>query len=213
MPDTTAADGGPAGGVTVLGFDCAGPWCAAAVIRGGALLAHRHDQMARGQAEALMPLLEDVLAWAGLHWRDLDAIGAGVGPGNFTGIRIAVAAARGLALSLGIPAIGVGACEAAAFALPRPCRVILPARAGTVFWQDFLTDTLPPIPGLPDQDVAEALRPGPPVASSPVPLAEAVARIAAARLPQAPLPRPAPVYLRPADAAPPADPPPRILPG
>lgn len=207
MPDTAA------GGATILGFDSAGPWCAAALVRGGALLAHRHEEMARGQAEALMPLLEDVLARAGLHWRDLDTIGVGVGPGNFTGIRIAVAAARGLALSLGIPAIGVGACEAAAFALPRPCRVILPARAGTVFWQDFASDTLPPLPDLPGQAAPEALPPGPPVGASPVPLAEAVARIAAARLPLAPLPRPAPVYLRPADAAVPADPPPRILPG
>ena len=212
MPDT-APDAAPEGAPVVLGFDCSGPWCAVAVIRGGAVLACVQEDMARGQAERLMPLAESVLAQAGVAWRDLSAIGVGTGPGNFTGIRIAVAAARGLALSLDVPAIGVGACEAAAFALPRPCRVILPARAGTVFWQDFLTDTLPPIPGLPDQDVAEALRPGPPVASSPVPLAEAVARIAAARLPQAPLPRPAPVYLRPADAAPPADPPPRILPG
>ena len=54
-----------------------------------------------------MPLLEDVLAEAGIGWRDLAAIGVGTGPGNFTGVRISVAAARGLALGLGIPAIGV----------------------------------------------------------------------------------------------------------
>lgn len=203
MPDRAAA---------ILGFDCSGQWCAAAVIRGGALLACVQEDMPRGQAERLMPLLESLLAQAGLGWRDLDALGVGVGPGNFTGIRIAVAAARGLALSLGVPAIGVGACEAAAFALPRPCRVVLPAHAGTVFWQDFTTDDLPATPDLPAQGTPDALPAGGPPARAPVvPLAEAVARIAALRLPLAPLPRPAPIYLRPADAAPPADPPPRIL--
>lgn len=197
--------------VAVLGFDCSGPWCAAAVIRGGALLAAVQEEMPRGQAERLMPLIESLLAQAGLGWRDLDAVGVGVGPGNFTGIRIAVAAARGLALSLGVPAIGVGACEAAALSLPRPCRVVLPARAGTVFWQDFATDHLPATPDLPRQGTPDALPAGPPVRAPAVPLAEAVARIAARRLPLAPLPRPAPIYLRPADAVPPADPPPRIL--
>ena len=205
MPDGT--------GKTILGFDCAGQWCAAALIRGDRVLACRQEDMVRGQAERLMPLMVDLLAQAGLDWSDLDAIGVGVGPGNFTGTRIAVAAARGLALSLGIPAIGVGSCEAAGFALPRPCRVILPARAGEVFWQDFTTDDWPATPDLPRQGLPDTLPPGPPVGTSSVPLAEAVARIARARLTHLPLPRPAPIYLRPADAAPPADPPPRILPG
>lgn len=195
----------------ILGFDCSGPWCAACLIRGGAVLAHVHEDMARGQAERLMPLLESLQARAGVAWRDLAAIGVGTGPGNFTGIRIAVAAARGLALSLGIPAIAVGACEAAAFALPRPCRVVLPARGGEVFWQDFTEGSLPPVPALPGQALPRALPPGPPVVAPVTPLAEAVARLALLRLPLAPLPRPAPIYLRPADAAPPADPPPRIL--
>lgn len=194
-----------------LGFDCSGPWCAVALVRGDATLAHAQEDMPRGQAERLMPLIESLLAGAGIGWGDLDAVGVGVGPGNFTGIRIAVAAARGLALALEVPAIGVGACEAAACLLPRPCRVVLPARAGMVFWQDFAGDDLPATPDLPAQDHPDAIPAGPPVGRSPVPLAEAVARIAAQRLTMAPLPRPAPIYLRPADAAPPSDPPPRIL--
>ena len=70
--------------------------------------------MARGQGEALLPLLEDTLARVGWTWADLSAIGVCVGPGNFTGIRIGVSAARGLALGLGIPAIGVTAFDVAA---------------------------------------------------------------------------------------------------
>ena len=98
----------------VLGFDTSAAHCAAAVVCGDRVLAERAEPMTKGQAERLFPLLEELLAEAGLAWSDLDAIGVGVGPGNFTGVRISVAAARGLALSLGIPAIGVSATEAAA---------------------------------------------------------------------------------------------------
>ncbi|TGN47811.1 tRNA (adenosine(37)-N6)-threonylcarbamoyltransferase complex dimerization subunit type 1 TsaB, partial [Paracoccus liaowanqingii] len=98
----------------VLGFDTSAAHCAAALLQGGALVAARHEDMAKGQAERLMPMLEELLVEAGLGWRDLDVIGVGTGPGNFTGIRVGVAAARGLAVALRIPAIGVGAPEALA---------------------------------------------------------------------------------------------------
>lgn|GEM_PF-63947 len=123
----------------VLGFDTSAAHCAAAVICGDRLLAQRVEPMTKGQAERLFPLLEEVLAEAGLAWSDLDAIGVGIGPGNFTGIRISVAAARGLALSLGIPAAGVSATEAAACDVPRPCRAVVPLRGDEVVWQDFTT--------------------------------------------------------------------------
>ena len=67
--------------------------------------------MKRGQAEQLMPLCQEVLEEANLIWQDISLIGVGIGPGNFTGIRIAVSAARGVALGLGIPAIGVTGFE------------------------------------------------------------------------------------------------------
>lgn len=213
---TGAADRGP----LILGFDCSGPWCAAALIRGGDVLAQVHEDMPRGQAERLMVLLEALLAGAAIRWGDLAAIGVGVGPGNFTGTRIAVAAARGLALALNVPAISVGRCEAAAHGLPRPVRVTVPTRRDAVFWQDFTRTGLPPTPDLPRQGHPGALPPGPAIGQPVLPLAEAVARIAALRLhdaagqPDGAAPsRPAPIYLRPADAAPPADPPPPILPG
>ena len=97
---------------TILAFDTSGPHCSAALIMNGKVVASRHEEMARGQAERLFPILEDVLGDIGAVWEELDAIGVGTGPGNFTGIRIAVSAARGLALSLGVPAIGVSGFEA-----------------------------------------------------------------------------------------------------
>ncbi len=96
--------------------------------------------MARGQAESLFPTLEELMGEAGLAWQDLDAIGVGVGPGNFTGIRISVSAARGLALSLGIPAIGINTFEAIFRISGRPpgrVAVFLPAPKGSTFFQTF----------------------------------------------------------------------------
>lgn len=184
-----------------LGFDTSAAHCAVALLQGDRLLGLRHEDMARGQAERLMPLLEDLLAGAGVTWRDLAVIGCGTGPGNFTGIRIAVAAARGLSLSLSIPAVGVSLTEAAACDLPRPCRIVLPARDGAVLWQDFT----PGVDSQPRQDPPEALPPGPPVRAPVLPLPHAIARIALDRRALPDLPRPVPIYLRPADAAPARD--------
>lgn len=174
--------------------------------------------MAKGQAERLLPLLEEVLAEAGMVWRDLTAIGVGTGPGNFTGVRISVAAARGLALSLGVPAIGVTRFQALAHSLPRPITVVEDARRDEVYVQSFGVDGPMPAQLLPRAGFVPA---GPLTGSaaadfgaSPVPqampFAEAIARIAAS-LAGTPQPRPAPFYLRGADAAPPSDPPPVIL--
>lgn len=190
-----------------LGFETSAAQCAAALLRGDAVLAHLSEEMTKGQAERLFPMLEDLLGQAGLAWRDLEVIGVGIGPGNFTGIRIAVAAARGLALSLGIPAVGVTATEAAALDTARPCRVVLPLRGDQVVWQDFGTTG----GGRPQQAAAGSLPPGPAQAAPAVPPAIAIARIALARRAD-PGPRPAPLYLRPADAAPAHDAAPLILP-
>ncbi|WP_347265636.1 tRNA (adenosine(37)-N6)-threonylcarbamoyltransferase complex dimerization subunit type 1 TsaB [Paracoccus sp. (in: a-proteobacteria)] len=184
-----------------LGFDTSAAHCAAALLQGDRVLVQRHEEMARGQAERLMPLLIELLDEAGQGWRDLAVIGCGTGPGNFTGIRIAVAAARGLALSLSIPAIGVSLTEAAAHGLPRPCRVAVPLRMGEVIWQDFAPDPQ----SLPQQAPALDLPPGPRPLPPAMPLAEAIARIALLRRTQPGQPRPAPIYLRPADAAPARD--------
>lgn len=175
--------------------------------------------MEKGQAERLLPLLEAVLTEAGYDWGDLSSLAVGTGPGNFTGIRISVAAARGLALGLDIPALGVTRLEALAEGLPRPLIVAEDARRGSVYVQGFgtppqtarlmtLKEAATYIGDLPIAGSGAALL-GRPALPSP-PIAEAIARIAATRDP-AGLRRPAPFYLRSADAAPPTDPPPVIL--
>ena len=189
-----------------LGFDTSAAHCAAALLSGDVLIAARQENMAKGQAERLMPLIEDMLAEAGFRWSDLSLIGVGTGPGNFTGIRISVAAARGLSLALKIPAIGIGAAEALAFGLPRPCRIVIPGKRDTAIWQDF-SDT----PSQPQQGPLDSRPPGPPEAIPQIPIAEGIARLARQRA-ATPQPRPAPIYLRAPDAAPARDRGPTILP-
>lgn len=208
----------------ILAFDTSAAHCAAAVLSGDRIVAARHEDMARGQAERLMPMLEECLAAAAAGWADLTAIAVGTGPGNFTGVRLSVAAARGLALALGIPAHGVTLFEALAFEQPRPCLVALDARLGRLYFQAFRPAPDPPgqaaslaeladFAGLPvagDMAAAVSAMTGAPVLLPRMAPVEAMARLALARGP-APAARPAPLYLRPADAAPPRAAPPAIL--
>jgi tRNA threonylcarbamoyladenosine biosynthesis protein TsaB len=198
----------------ILAFDTSAAHCAAALLVGDRVIL-RHEPMEKGQAERLVPLLEEVLAEGELAWRDLKALAVGIGPGNFTGVRIAVAAARGLALGLGITAVGVTRLEALAYGLPRPLTVVEDARRGEVYVQAF-ADAGPGLAHL--AQAGETVAPpltgsaaGPDAMPAALPLVEAIARIGAERA-ATPQPRPAPFYLRGADAAPPSDPPPVILP-
>lgn len=202
----------------ILAFDTSAAHCAAALLSGDKLLAQAHEPMAKGQAERLMPLVAEVMAAGGVGLPDLDAIGVGVGPGNFTGIRISVSAARGLALALDIPAVGVSTLEALAHALPRPLCVIEDARRDAVYVQNFdATAAHAPLLLSPGDlaacigaraitgsgvAVAQSMIAGLHVLPPALPLAEAIARIAAQRWHDPALARPAPLYLRSPDAAP-----------
>lgn len=199
---------------TLVAFDTSAAHCAAAVVRGDRVLAARHEEMGRGQAERLMPLLDAVMAEAGCGWADLDAIGVGVGPGNFTGIRIAVATARGLSLALGVPAIGVTSFEILrdGSAAAGDALVAVEAPRGMAYVQAFDGDVPSGEPRL--VDPAEASLVTAPVALGGLPdLPARLARIAQRKLAGGTShDRPTPLYIRPADAAPSRDAPPAILP-
>jgi len=182
-----------------LGFDTSAAHCAAALLSGERVLAARAEEMARGQAERLMPLLEEVLAEGGVAWRDLDRIGVGIGPGNFTGIRIAVSAARGLTLSLDISAFGISTFDVIVArargqtpAVPAPrgmAHIRAPGGGYALVAAADLTDPAwPPVPADLAQTIALLAQTAPACAAPPAPL-----------------------YIRPADAAPARDAPPVIL--
>jgi tRNA threonylcarbamoyladenosine biosynthesis protein TsaB len=129
--------------VTALGLDCAGRGCAAAVLVGGEVRARRSLPMERGQAEALIPLIAAVLAESGYAPAALHLVAVTIGPGTFTGLRIGIAAARGLALALGVPAIGITSFAAIAAAIPperrgaRSLVVALDSKREELYLQSF----------------------------------------------------------------------------
>jgi tRNA threonylcarbamoyladenosine biosynthesis protein TsaB len=90
----------------LLAFDCAGRALSAAVGDAGRVRAARREELARGHGERLFGLLGEVLQEAGVGYEDLDALAVTRGPGGFTGVRIGLAAARGLALARGLPILG-----------------------------------------------------------------------------------------------------------
>jgi tRNA threonylcarbamoyladenosine biosynthesis protein TsaB len=128
----------------VLAIDTALEACSAAVLdtERGAISAHESLPMVRGHAEALLPLIARVMDSAGLEFAALDRIAVTTGPGSFTGLRVGIAAARGIALAAGKPAIGLSTL--AAFAAPLvaaddtlPVVVAIDARHDNVYLQVF----------------------------------------------------------------------------
>ncbi|MGF1552404.1 MAG: tRNA (adenosine(37)-N6)-threonylcarbamoyltransferase complex dimerization subunit type 1 TsaB [Paracoccaceae bacterium] len=107
----------------ILGIDTSAGQCAVAVISGDTLIARAAEPMAKGHAERLFPLIETALAESGLGVEGLRRIAVCTGPGSFTGLRVGVAAARGLAMGRGLPAIGVTRFEAIAAQIARPRRL------------------------------------------------------------------------------------------
>lgn len=130
----------------LLAIDTAATLCAACVLdteagqRGRAV-----RDLGKGQAEHLMAVVAEALEDAGATYADLGAIAVSVGPGSFTGVRVGVAAARGLALALTVPAVGVSTLEAIAAEAATdaaPVTVALDAGRGQVYLQDFGPDAL-----------------------------------------------------------------------
>lgn len=102
----------------LLAFDTTLDVCSVALLdNNGALAAHIHRPMDRGHAEALVPMIDEALREAGKGMDALERIAVTTGPGTFTGVRVGVSAARGLALALKLPVAGITSLEMLAGAL------------------------------------------------------------------------------------------------
>jgi tRNA threonylcarbamoyladenosine biosynthesis protein TsaB len=123
--------------VIVLGLDTCLSTCSVAVIDGERVLAHASEPMARGHQERLAPMAQEVMRAAGVAFPALERVGVTVGPGSFTGLRVGLAFAKGLASALSAPAVGIGAMEALAAEAAGLAFVAIDARRGQVYGQAF----------------------------------------------------------------------------
>jgi tRNA threonylcarbamoyladenosine biosynthesis protein TsaB len=209
----------------ILAIDTATGACSAALMDNDVVVAHRFVVMARGHAEALLPMVEAVMAEAGVAYKEIDLIATTVGPGTFIGLRIGLAAARGLGVAGDLPVVGVTTLEALAHGVGRESRhgrtvvAALDARRGEVYVQAFDEHLAPLAPPLAQAADAADLPAGPLVIvgsgaalvnasldrddgdivvdETRLPDAAVVAALAGRRFdPTTPTPPPEPLYLR-----------------
>ena len=209
----------------ILAIDTSMARCSAAVLDGGAVLASARADMERGHAEALAPMVRDVLARAAMSPKDLQRVAVTIGPGTFTGVRIGLAFARGVGLSRHLPVFGIDSLRAIVaneHEVDRPLMVASQACNNEVYAAIFAGDRSPIHPPtiLPVETAGHVAPPGARVLGTAAELVIAASgrtdliRSGAGDLPVAarfghlagqadpPSTMPAPLYLRPPDAKP-----------
>jgi len=214
----------------ILAIDTALEACSVVLMDGDTIVAREQQMMARGHAEALMPMIERLRETAALDFATLDRIAVTVGPGSFTGLRVGIAAARGMGLATGKPVLGI--TTLAAFAAPlvagdgtSPVVAVIDARHAHVFLQavdgngatligpgfmsirDAVQRVAPLAPRLIGNAASLVAAAWPDDETAPVaveqqaaPLIEWVARLGAVSDPESAPPKP--YYLKPPDAQP-----------
>jgi tRNA threonylcarbamoyl adenosine modification protein YeaZ len=188
---------------TLLAIDTAAPRLQLALLQGKTADVSI-DEIAQGHAEILFDRIAALLARNATAYADLTRIAVTTGPGSFTGLRIGLSAARGLALALDIPVVGVPSITAISLAAPagQPTAILLDARRGEAYFQRFAAPGAPETPPelLPMEVARGAIPPGVGVIESPFCDIAALARFAAG-LPPDRFP-PEACYVRSADAKP-----------
>lgn len=117
----------------LLSMDTASTTLSLALSDGKNVLASFEEKMIRGQAERLIPEIQALFEKAGREVKDLSAVAVGVGPGSFTGVRVALSAARGFALALEIPVWGVSSLESYAYGAGADVFVALDTKRGDFY--------------------------------------------------------------------------------
>lgn len=151
--------------MTLLGLDTSTAAASACVLRADGEwfeVAPPPERLGRPPAHAseLMPAVAEVMSRADVGWGDLDAIAVGVGPGMFTGLRIGIATARGLARGSGLPLRPVSSLAALAAGIEAPLRLpLIDARRGEVFGALYEVDerVWPPV-AIPPEELVRRLR-------------------------------------------------------
>ena len=207
--------------MNILALDTCLGACSVAVCADGAALAAASEAMTRGHQERLAPMAREVMATGGLAFAQLDRIAVTVGPGSFTGLRVGLAFAKGLALALDRPCVGISVLEALGRGRPGFAGACVDAHRGQVYLQVFIDGHAAMAPDVLPVEIAAArlieLYAGgpaaligsgasllqaalPQAAMEPKSLPDPVAIAALASIARAPLAPPRPLYLRAPDA-------------
>ena len=184
-----------------LAIDTAAPRLNLGLVLGGGRTDGLVEDIARGHAEILFARIETLLARHGLGYADVQRIAATTGPGSFTGLRIGLAAARGLGLARRLPVLGIPSLVALSLGgAGGPLTVLLDARREEAYVQHFAAPGVPagaarllPMAEARQQATGEII-------TSPFLDPALLARFAAGAAPQAYPPHAA--YIRGADAKP-----------
>lgn len=138
-----------------LGIDTTGAACSAALVDEARIIASSTQIIHRGHAEFLGPMVADLLLGAETNVKQLSKISVCTGPGSFTGVRVGLSFAKGLALPWKIPVVGVSGLEAWAYQSdPEQTKAVMAiadVRRGDVFWQRFENGKAVSQPTLSDQ--------------------------------------------------------------
>ena len=144
----------------ILALDTATEACSAALLIDGEV-GERYEVAPRAHARLLLPMLEGLLAEAGLKPAQLDAIAFGRGPGSFTGVRIAASVAQGIAFAAGLPVLPVSTLAALAWPVLREAGdtqvfAAIDARMGEIYWAAFARTAQGALQALSEEQVAPA---------------------------------------------------------
>lgn len=151
----------------LLSLDTATRHSGIALLDQGALIAELNWHSADGQTTELLPRLSQLLAWHAVQPARLRAIAVSLGPGSFTGVRVALSAAKGMALAQGLPLIGISSLDATAYPFLHPhaaplCAVVQAGR-GRLCWAVYTATPRPPEPD--DNPAGQVARPSPGMSS------------------------------------------------
>ncbi len=202
---------------TILAFDTATGPCSVAVWKDGKIASYLETSVAVTQSTRLVPMIEEALRKTNTAYRDLTVVACTIGPGSFTGIRVGLAAARGICFASGVKGVGFTTLQTLAYSArdsKLPVLAVLNAGKGEHYYQGFMETSFKPLfePQLSTLDLASERMPEafvtvgnaeiPGIEATPVrfPRADALAALAAAEPESGTALKP--FYIRPPDATP-----------
>lgn len=133
----------------ILALETATPAASVALLRDGEVVVEHNERSRRRHAESLVPVIDILLREQNLKPAELGAVACGIGPGSFTGLRIGLSTAKGLAQSLDLPLVTVSTLDILAAGVPCPDYLMVPlldAKQGHIYAAFYRGDSPPPVP-------------------------------------------------------------------